>query len=235
VSRSVFIAAPVIALMFVLGTSAVVAYVPADDIDLIAPVAQVLRAGFGPFGIAAPLVTVAILMTLAMRIGQASVAFTAVTRLPMVAGWDDMLPSWFSTLHASYKTPVNSIVLVGASSFAIASLSLIGVRHAEAFQLLFNASGIFYALTYVVMFAIPLFGLRGVSPRPPLWLQLASWSGLLMTLLYIGLSVFPIIKVDSVSTFALKIVLLIGVMNLVGVGILASARRRAAATVPTRL
>ena len=92
VTRSVFIAAPVIALMFVLGTSTVVAYIPTDDIDLIGPVAQVLRAGFGPFGIAAPLVTVAILMTLAMRIAQASVAFTAVTRLPMVAGWDNMLP-----------------------------------------------------------------------------------------------------------------------------------------------
>ena len=124
---------------------------------------------------------------------------------------------------------MNSILLVGASSFAIASLSLIGVGHAEAFQLLFNASGIFYALTYVVMFAIPLFGLRGVTPRPPLWLQLASWSGLLMTLLYIVLSVFPIIKVESVSTFAFKIVLLIAVMNLVGVGILVSARRRSAA------
>ena len=150
---------------------------PNDDIDLIGPVAQVLRVGYGPFGIAAPLVTVAILMTLAMRVGQASVAFTAVTRLPMVAGWDHMLPAWFSRLHATYQTPVNSIVLVGACSFAIASLSLIGVGHAEAFQLLFNASGIFYALTYVVMFAIPLFGLRSVTPRPPLWLRLASLSG----------------------------------------------------------
>ena len=113
--RSVFIAAPVIALMFVLGTSTVVAYVPTNDIDLIGPVAQVLRVGYGPFGIAAPLVTVAILMTLAMRVGQASVAFTAVTRLPMVAGWDHMLPAWFSRLHATYKTPVNSIMLVGAA------------------------------------------------------------------------------------------------------------------------
>jgi glutamate:GABA antiporter len=228
VSRSVWIAAPVIALMFVLGTSTVVAYVPMADVDLIGPVAQVLRIGFGPFGVAAPLVTVAILMTLAMRIGQASVAFTAVTRLPMVAGWDQMLPPWFSTLHATYKTPVNSIMVVGAASFAIASLSLIGVGHAEAFQLLFNASGIFYALTYVVMFAIPLFGLRGVTQRPGPWLQLASWSGLLMTLLYIVLSVFPIIKVESVATFALKIVLLILVMNVLGAAILLSARRRSA-------
>jgi amino acid transporter len=229
VTRSVFIAAPIIALMFVLGTSTVVALVPKDEIDLVGPVAQVLRVGFGPFGIAAPLVTVAILMTLAMRIGQASVAFTAVTRLPMVAGWDNMLPAWFSRLHPVHKTPVNSILLVGASSFTIASLSLIGVGHQEAFQLLFNGSGIFYALCYVVMFALPIFGLRGVRPRPPLWLQLASWSGLLMTVLYIVLSVFPIIQVESVATFALKIILLIIVMNIVGVGILMLARRRSTA------
>ena len=229
VTRSVFIAAPVIALMFVLGTSTVVAYVPNADIDLIGPVAQVLRIGYGPLGLAAPLVTAAILMTLAMRVGQASVAFTAVARLPMVAGWDDLLPGWFSRLHATYRTPVNSILLVGATSFAIAVLSLVGVGHAEAFQLLFNASGIFYALTYVVMFAIPLFGLRHVDPRPPLWLRLASLSGLLMTILYIVLSVVPIIKVESVATFALKITSMIVAMNLLGIAILWSARRRTAA------
>ena len=231
VGRSVLIAAPIIALMFVLGTSTVVAYVPTTDIDLVGPLPQVLRAGFGPFGIAGPLVTIAILMTLAMRVAQASVSFTAVTRLPMVAGWDRMLPAWFSRLHAKYQTPVNSIVLVGACSFGIAVLSNVGVGQAEAFQLLFNASGIFYALTYVVMFAIPIFGLRGVSPRPPLWLKVASTSGLLMTLLYVVLSVFPIIKVESVAAFALKISLVIVVMNLVGIGILVSARRRSARVV----
>jgi hypothetical protein len=108
------------------------------------------------------------------------------------------------------------------------------VGHAEAFQLLFNASGIFYALTYVVMFAIPLFGLRSVTPRPPLWLRLASLSGLLMTVLYIVLSVFPIIKVESVSTFALKITMMIVAMNLVGTGILLAARYRSATAVNSR-
>jgi glutamate:GABA antiporter len=232
VKRSVLIAAPIIALMFVLGTSTVVAYVPRDDIDLIGPVAQVLRVGYGPFGIATPLVTLAILMTLAMRVGQASVAFTAVARLPMVAGWDRLLPPWFSRLHPVHRTPVNSIRLAGLAALLIAVVSLIGVGHAEAFQLLFNASGIFYALTYVVMFAIPLFGLRQVTPRPPLWLRVASWSGLLMTLLYVVLSVFPIITVTSVAGFALKIIGTIVAMNLVGIWILRSAGRRAAAGEP---
>ncbi|CAN5893559.1 N/A [soil metagenome] len=227
VRRSVIIAAPIIALMFVLGTSTVVAYIPTNDIDLVGPLPQVLRAGFGPFGIAGPLVTIAILMTLGTRIAQATFSFTAVTRLPMVAGWDRMLPAWFSRLHGKYQTPVNSILLVGACSFGLSVLGNLGVGQAEAYQLLNNASGMFYAITYVVMFSIPLFGLRGVTPRPPLWLKVACTSGLLMTLLYITLSIFPIIKVESVATFAFKVSAVIIVMNLVGIGILISARRRA--------
>ncbi len=230
VGRSVLIAAPIIALMFVLGTSTVVAFVPTNEIDLIGPLPQVLRAGFGPFGIAGQLVTVAIVMTLAMRVAQTSVSFTAVTRLPMVAGWDRLLPAWFSKLHKTYRTPVNSIILVGACSFGIALLSLIGAGQAEAFQLLFNAGGMFYALTYVVMFAIPLFGLRSVAPRPPMWLRITSMSGLAMTLLYVALSAFPIIHVDNAAVFALKISGVIVAANLAGIAIFISARRRGART-----
>ena len=233
VRRSVLIAAPAIAIMFILGTATMVAYVPTGEMDLIAPMPQVLRAGFGPFGIAGPLVTIAILMTLAMRVAQVSVSFTAVTRLPMVAGWDRLLPAAFSRLHPRYRTPVNSIVLVAASAFAISLVSLVGVGQAEAFQLLFNAGGTFYALTYVVMFAIPLIGLRGVTPRPSPWLRAASVSGLLMTVLYVVFSVFPIVKVVSVGGFALKISAVIVVMNLVGVGILFAARRRPNAALDT--
>jgi len=233
VGRSVLIAAPIVALMFVLGTSTVVAYIPRDQVDLIGPMAQVLRVGFGPFGIATQLVTIAILMTLGMRIAQVSVSFTAVARLPMVAGWDRLLPPWFSRLHSTYRTPVNSILLVGVVAFGIGLVSLIGVGQAEAFQLIWNAGGMFYALTYIVMFAIPIFGLRGVTPRPPLWLKVASWSGLLMTVLYVALSIFPIIQVASVTTFALKISLVILVANAIGIGLYVSARPRASSIAVT--
>jgi amino acid transporter len=224
VGRSVWIAAPIIALMFVFGTSTVVALVPNDQIDLVGPVPQVLRIGFGPFGIASQLVTIAIVLTLAMRLAQTSVSFTAVSRLPMVAGWDRLLPDWFTRLHAKYRTPANSILVVGVMSGVTALLSLIGVGQAESFQLLNNASGIFYALTYVVMFAIPLFGLRAVHQRPPLWLRAVSFSGLAMTVLYVTLSIFPIIKVASVAGFALKISLVILAANVIGVGIFIAGR-----------
>lgn len=226
ITRSVWIAAPIIGVMFIMGTSTVVAFIPPADIDLVGPMPQVLRVGFAPFGIATQLVTLAILMSLGIRIAQASVNFTGITRLPMVAGWDKLLPVWFTKLHASYRTPVNSIMLVGVTSFVIAMLSLIGVGQAESFQLLFNAGGTFYALTYAVLFAIPLFGLRSVTPPPPAWLRVVSLSGLLMTLLYIAFAVSPIIRVASVTSFALKISLLIVGANVAGALLFLNAERR---------
>jgi amino acid transporter len=144
-----------------------------------------------------------------------------------------MLPAWFSRLHPKHRTPVNSIAVVAVFSFAMSMLSLVGVGQAEAFQLIFNAGGIFYALTYVVMFAIPLIGLRGVTPRPPWWIKGAAWSGLLITVLYTVLSVFPIIQVASVAGFALKITSVIVLLNIVGFGILVAARRRSNLTART--
>ena len=228
IGRSVAIAAPIVAVMFILGTSSVLTLIPQDQIDLIAPIPQILSVGFGPLGAAASIVPLAIVAMLSIRLAQSSVQFGGNTRLPMVAGWDNLLPAWFTKLHARYRTPVNSIIFVGAVTLTMGIVGLIGVGKQEAFQLLWNASGLFYSLTYVAMFAIPLFGLRDVSPRPPAWLQVASWSGLLMTLLYIGLSIFPIIKVESVFTFALKIVLLIAAMNVAGAAVLVAARRRPA-------
>jgi amino acid transporter len=163
---------------------------------------------------------------LCIRIAQSSVMFGGNTRLPMVAGWDRLLPDWFTRLHARYRTPVNSILFVGAATLALGLAGLIGVGKQEAFQLLWNASGVFYALTYLVMFAIPLLGLKGINPRPPLWLKACALSGLLMTVLYVGLSIVPIIEVESRSMFAVKISGLIVITNCLGLGIYLAADRR---------
>jgi glutamate:GABA antiporter len=145
----------------------------------------------------------------------------------MVAGWDNLLPAWFTRLNQTYKTPVNSILFVGAATFLLSTLGLIGVGKQEAFQLLWNSAGIFYALTYLVMFAIPLVGLRRAQITPPWWVKLSAISGLAMTALYVSLSILPIIPVGSRAVFALKIVGLIVVTNLLGVFLHVSGRRRA--------
>ena len=228
VTRATALAAPVIVLMFILGTASVLAMVPNDQIDLIAPIPQLLAIGFGPLGAVAAIVPLTLASMLAIRFAQASVNFAGSTRLPMVAGWDDLLPAWFTRLSGKYRTPVNSIVFVGAATFLLSTLGLIGVGKQEAFQLLWNSAGIFYALTYLAMFAVPLFGLRHATVRPPGWVKLCAWSGLLMTALYVSLSVLPIIPVGSRTVFALKIAGLIVLTNLIGIGLYAArgGRRR---------
>jgi amino acid transporter len=220
------VAAPLIAIMFIFGTSSVLAFVHPDQIDLIAPIPQVLSLGFSTFGVAALVVPIALALLIVLRVAQASVNFTGLTRLPMVAGWDHLMPRWFTKLHPRFKTPVNSILFVGVVTLALGSLSLIGVGQQESFQLLFNAGGIFYALTYLVMFALPLFGLRTLKPAPPWWLRLAAASGFVMTLLYVTLSVFPIIDVKSPLTFTAKITAVILLANTVGVALYLFARSK---------
>jgi amino acid transporter len=212
--------------MFILGTSSVLGMVPIDDIDLIAPIPQLLSEGFGPLGAVAAIVPLTLSAMIAIRFAQASVNFAGSSRLPMVAGWDRLLPAWFTRLDERQGTPRNSILFVGAVTFVLSALGLIGVGKQEAFQLLWNSAGIFYGLTYLAMFAIPLFGLRRSPVQPPPWVKLCAISGLLMTALYVTLSVLPIIPVGSRTLFALKIIGLIVVTNLIGVTLYSAARRR---------
>src|SRR5438046_7008835 len=62
IGRSVIIAAPIIALMFVLGTSSVLAFIGNNQIDLIGPVPQTLRLGLPSFRSAGAIASVAILL-----------------------------------------------------------------------------------------------------------------------------------------------------------------------------
>jgi len=217
IGRSVIVSAPLIALMFILGTSSVLAFLKPDDIDLVAPIPQVLSLGFRPLGVAARVLPVAILSLLGLRLAQASVNFTANSRLPMVAGWDRLLPQWFTRLHPRYKTPVNSILFVGAMVLCFGLAGIAGVGRQEAYQMIQSASIIFYALSYLAMLLIPLVGLRGTGVRIGAGLKLAAVSGFMMTALNVALSIFPIVEVKSRLQFAGKISGVIILANIIGI------------------
>jgi len=226
IGRSVVISTPIIALMFILGTSSVLAFVPRDHIDLIGPIPQVLSIGFQSLGWVGTIGSIAILGITVRTIALMSIYFAGNTRLPMVAGWDRLLPAWFSRLHPKYKTPINSILFVGAVTLVLGLLSLTGVRAQEAFQLIDNAGGIFYALTYLVLFAIPLFGMKALGVRAPLWLKIACASGFVVTLIYIRFAIVPITEVGSLLSFALKIIVTVLLANAVGVSIYVLRKRK---------
>jgi glutamate:GABA antiporter len=224
--RSVIIAAPIIAAMFILGTSSVLAFVSPNNVDLIGPIPQVLSLGFGSFGWVGKVVSIAILGVVVRQIALMSIYFAGNSRLPLVAGWDRLLPAWFTRLHPKYKTPVNSILFVGAFTLILGLLSLTGVGAQEAFQLLDNAGGVFYASTYLVLFAIPIFGMKAFGVKPPLWLKLACGSGFIVSVIYIGFTIVPIIDVASPFSFAAKIITVVVFANLVGVAIYSIGKGR---------
>jgi len=226
IGRSVVIAAPIIAAMFILGTSSVLAFVPRDQIDLIGPIPQVLSTGFRQLGWVGTIGSIAILGITVRTIALMSIYFAGNTRLPMVAGWDRLLPSWFSRLHSKYKTPVNSILFVGAVTLVLTGLSLSGVHAQEAFQLIDNTGGIFYALTYLALFAIPLFGMKALGVRSPWWLKIACASGFIVTLVYIRFAIAPITEVANPFVFALKIIATVLIANAIGVTIYVLGKRK---------
>ena len=216
----------VIALMFILGTSSVLAFIGNNPIDLIGPVPQTLRLGLRSFPIAGAVASIGILLMTVRTISSTSVHVTGSSRLPMVAGWDQLLPSWFSRLEPRYKTPINSIIFVGAITLVIAISSQIGAGLQEAFQLVDNAANVFYGIVYAMMFAIPLMGASAVRSGARTWLRLAALCGFAVSLLAIFFTVYPIIDVPSPLTFAAKIVTVIVIANAIGGAIFVIGKKR---------
>jgi amino acid transporter len=226
IGRSVIIASPVIALMFILGTSSVLAFIGNNPIDLIGPVPQTLRLGLRSFPIAGAIASIGILLMTARTISSTSVHVTGSSRLPMVAGWDQLLPGWFSRLHSRYKTPVNSIIFVGTVTLVIAISSQIGAGIQEAFQLVDNAANVFYGIVYFMLFAIPLFGAGAIRSGAPIWLRVAAIFGAAVSLLAIFFTVYPIIDVPSPLIFGAKIAAVTLAANAVGTAIFLIGKKR---------
>ena len=162
-------------------------------------------------------------------ISSTSVHVTGSSRLPMVAGWDDLLPIWFSRLHPRYKTPINSIIFVGAITLVIAIASQIGAGIQEAFQLVDNAANVFYGIVYFThvrdtdLWRGSRFDLErrsGCVSRPVAVLRFVCSA--------IFFTVYPIIDVPSPLSFAAKIIAVTVIANAIGVAILRLASKRRA-------
>lgn len=225
IGQSVAISAPIIALMFILGTSSVLTFVGDQPINVIGPIPQTMRLAFGAAGWVAP---IAISLLMLRAVASASLIFTGLTRLPMTAGWDDLVPRWFSRLHPRRQTPVNSILFVAILVMALIFLSMLGVREQEASQLLAGASIALYAITYVVLFALPLLGSRTLRSALPLWVKAAALCGLVSSLVALVVTVYPIVSVTSRLEYALKISVVVVLANVAGVVIYRVGRKRAA-------
>ena len=218
IGQSVIISAPIIAIMFILGTSTVLAFLGNQPINVIGPIPQTFRAAFGSGGgMAGFAAQFGIAMLLARAVASASLIFTGLTRLPMTAGWDSVAPRWFTKLHPRRRTPVNSIFFVAGVAMGLILLSLLGVKEQEANQLLTAASIVHYSIVYVALFAIPIFGSAALRRQLPPWVKASAWAGLVSSLVALCISAYPVVDVVSRAAFAAKICAVVAISNMGGV------------------
>jgi glutamate:GABA antiporter len=225
IGQSVVFASPIICAMFIAGTSSVLAF-SHGHIDYIAPIPQTLRNALGDSGFANLFAMTAILLVQFRLIAAASFIFTGVTRLPMVAGWDHLIPAWFTRLHPRFRTPVNSVAFTCALVLILLILANIGVHAQEAFQVLTNASITHYEISYLAMFAIPLVGAASLRTRLPRWIRWTSIAGFVATLFSFLISAYPFVAVVNPRAYAAKIIGTTLISNVIGYTFYRTRNRR---------
>jgi len=222
--RSAWIAAPIIAVIYILMSGSTLAYVAAAKVDLTGPIPQLLAAAFGGGGGSGTdwglmLGRGTILVLGVALVAQYAVLVAETSRLPMVAGWDRMIPAWFTRLDPRWKTPTRSIAVIVAAAIGMGLLATYGTGAQEAFQVINSVGNFGYGIYYLMMFLIPLVVGDRFRVRAGGWLKLGALSGLAVTGLAMGFNVLPIVDVTSKWLFAGKVMGAALVLNLVGMAI----------------
>ncbi|HWT65002.1 MAG TPA: APC family permease, partial [Terracidiphilus sp.] len=151
--RAVFGSGALIALMYIMGTFAILSLAPASDIDPQSGVFHAISVGSTALGIGFLGIAAAILVT-AGNAGGVGSTVAGIARVPFVVGIDRYLPSAFGKIHPRWKTPWVSILVQAGLSGAILLASQIKSKNViEAYQLVVDAAIILYFIPFLYMFA----------------------------------------------------------------------------------
>ncbi len=151
--RAVFGAGALIALMYIVGTFAILALIPAQDIDPQSGVFHAMTLGSIALNVGFLGMLAAALVTMGNAGGVGSTV-AGIARVPFVVGIDRYLPAAFGKIHPRWKTPWVSILVQAGLSGTILLLSQIKSATAiEAYQLVVDAAIILYFIPFLYMFA----------------------------------------------------------------------------------
>ena len=150
--RAVFGAGALIALMYIVGTFAILALVPADAIDPKSGVFHAITVGSMALKVGFLGMLAAILVTVGNAGGVGSTV-AGIARVPFVVGIDRYLPQAFGKIHPRWKTPYISILVQAALSGAFLLLSQVNETTRGAYQVLIDLAIILYFIPFLYMFA----------------------------------------------------------------------------------
>jgi amino acid transporter len=150
--RAVFGAGALIALMYIVGTFAILSLVPGADLDPQSGVFHAITVGSVALRIGFLGMLAAILVTVGNAGGVGSTV-AGIARVPFVVGIDRYLPAAFGRIHPRWKTPYISILVQALISGAILLGSQVNETTRGAYQFLIDAGIILYFIPFLYMFA----------------------------------------------------------------------------------
>ena len=198
--RSIYIAAPLVAIIYILGTSSMLWLVPKDQINIVAGPLQAVSNGMAGLGRAAWIVPLTALLMTVARLGGLGAWLTGSARVAFVVGLDRYFPPAFGRVHPKWKTPYVAILIqtVIAVFFLFVSVIGKGTTVEKAFLILIDMSLLIYFVPYVYLFACSIAHGRtrrddvgSITGSSRFVLVTAGFSGLAITLFAMVVAIFP--------------------------------------------
>src|SRR5438309_3634323 len=213
--RAIYASTGLIAVIYVLGTMALLWLLPAEQIDPRNGVFGGISFGSAALGIAWFGMLAALLVTVG-NAGGVGATVAGVARIPFVAGIDHYLPAFFGKIHPKWKTPYISILIQAGISGVILVLSQLGATVVEAYQFLVDMAVILYFIPFLYMYAA-IIKLRNrpdrknnehavLVPGGKAGVWIAGLLGFFITALSMALAAIPPGGVKSKAMFELKLV-----------------------------
>jgi glutamate:GABA antiporter len=150
--RAIFASGGLIAVIYIVGTFALLSLVPAEQVDPKSGVFQAITMGSTMLKIGFVGVLAAVLVSVGNAGGVGSTV-AGVSRVPFVAGIDRYLPAAFGKIHPRWKTPhVAILVQAGISGIILLAIQINETANG-AYQILVDATTIVYFVSLIYMYA----------------------------------------------------------------------------------
>src|SRR5215211_8645387 len=198
--RSIYIAAPFIAFLYIAGTASLLWLVPSGGVNIVSGFFQAMTTGARDLGGLFWIVPAAAALYVIGNIGGIGAWLTGPARVAFVIGLDRYFPPAFGRVHRRWKTPYVAILTqaVLATVFLLLSVLGKGTTVEKAYLVLLDTMLLVYFIPYLYLFvAYLIIRLREPSaPAEPPWKgkgagTLVGLAGLLLTVLAMTVATVP--------------------------------------------
>jgi amino acid transporter len=194
--RSIYVAAPLVALLYICGSGAILWLVPTADINIVAGPLQAIANGTrglsGVWWWVLPLC--AALLTIG-RLGGLGAWLAGSARVAFMVGLDQYFPPAFARIHTRWRTPYIAIIVQAllATVFLLLSILGKGTTVEKAFLILLDMSLLIYFIPYLYLFICFIVHCGRSTDRASLLVPGGKMGGMLAGLCGLCITLFAMI------------------------------------------